>query len=269
MPTFIAARRTHSARRRPLLLELRKPLRCLISCLLWLPCFQLPHLSYVGKPMAQVRPHGERQLRTTMFVRERRGSLWRKNSNSKAPVVASGGKKAAKILTSRINKAPTATELLNVLNEAVDFPDFNYFHISTAYHTLAMFHRNGLLQGLCESPVLPKLHTRTKTIMMSQQINPQASANVLWAMAVIVDTIPGTTQLLPALIKVFPEKAAGMDEQELANCLWASAQLKDVAPDVLKVVQALIAQTPSRAVDMKPQELSNSLWASAHLKDHI
>ncbi|CAK9048770.1 Uncharacterized protein SCF082_LOCUS27132, partial [Durusdinium trenchii] len=226
-------------------------------------------------PGPKVRKAGVKLWSTTMLVREKRGSLWRKNSSSKAPgggrsrasSSSPRGAKAAMILTSRIKKAQTAADLLGVLDEAVNSPDFNYYHISTAYHTLAKFHRKGLLQGLCESPVLHKLHTRVENLIKSNQINPQASANVLWAMAVLLEAIPSTTLLLPVLIEVFPEKAPGMDAQELSNCLWASAHMKDVTFDVLSIVQTIAAQIPGKAGGMVPQALSNCLWASAHLKD--
>ncbi|CAK9013196.1 Uncharacterized protein SCF082_LOCUS11824 [Durusdinium trenchii] len=188
-----------------------------LCCLVWVLCFHQPHLNYVGKAV-QVRSSRRTPLRTTMRVREGRGTLLRKNVGSKTPKggksrdssLTSGGDKAARILTAKIKQAPTAADLLGVLNDAVDSPDFNYFHVSAAYHSLAMFHRKGLLQGLCDSPVLPKLHVRVEAMITSKQINPQASANVLWAMAVLFAAVPRTTRLLPALIKVFPEKAPGM-----------------------------------------------------------
>ncbi|CAK9055289.1 Uncharacterized protein SCF082_LOCUS29920 [Durusdinium trenchii] len=244
----------------------------------WASCFQPVPLTYVGKTGTPFQVRHWKSWSTTMLVREKKGSLSRKNGNVKAPgggrsrasSSSPGGAKAAMILTRRINKALTAAELLDVLSEAVVFPDFNEFHISAAYHTLATFHQKKLLLPVCaESPVLPKLHARAEERIKSRQIDPRGSANVLWAMAVLLEAIPSTTSLLPVLMNVFPEKAPGMKAQELANCVWASAQLKDVAPEVLQVVPALIAQIPSKVVGMKPQELSNSLWASAHLKDVV
>ncbi|CAK9057226.1 unnamed protein product [Durusdinium trenchii] len=250
----------------------------------WASCFQPVPLTYVGKTGTPFQVRHWKSWSTTMLVREKKGSLSRKNGNVKAPgggrsrasSSSPGGAKAAMILTRRINKALTAAELLDVLSEAVVFPDFNEFHISAAYHTLATFHQKKLLLPVCaESPVLPKLHARAEERIKSRQIDPRGSANVLWAMAVLLEAIPSTTSLLPVLMNVFPEKAPGMKAQELANCVWASAQLKDVAPevlqdvapDVLRVVPALIAQIPSKAGEMIPQHLSNCLWASAHLKD--
>ncbi|CAK9057230.1 unnamed protein product [Durusdinium trenchii] len=242
----------------------------------WASCFQPVPLTYVGKTGTPFQVRHWKSWSTTMLVREKKGSLSRKNGNVKAPgggrsrasSSSPGGAKAAMILTRRINKALTAAELLDVLSEAVVFPDFNEFHISAAYHTLATFHQKKLLLPVCaESPVLPKLHARAEERIKSRQIDPRGSANVLWAMAVLLEAIPSTTSLLPVLMNVFPEKAPGMKAQELANCVWASAQLKDVAPDVLKVVPALVAQIPSKAGDMVPQGLANCLWASAKLKN--
>ncbi|CAK9085226.1 unnamed protein product [Durusdinium trenchii] len=235
----------------------------------WASCFQPVPLTYVGKTGTPFQVRHWKSWSTTMLVREKKGSLSRKNGNVKAPgggrsrasSSSPGGAKAAMILTRRINKALTAAELLDVLSEAVVFPDFNEFHISAAYHTLATFHQKKLLLPVCaESPVLPKLHARAEERIKSRQIDPRGSANVLWAMAVLLEAIPSTTSLLPVLMNVFPEKAPGMKAQELANCVWASAQLKDVAPEVLQVVPALIAQIPSkvpaifRAMQKSPEE---------------
>ena len=278
MTTFQSTRETSTP-----LAAARGCKRCclFLAVWLWVPSFR-PHLSFVGTTVAPFRP-GETPPATTRFVREKKGSLWRRNGDAKASKggrsrrsrrsravaqMAPDGVKAAQMLTASIKKAQTAADLLGVLDEAVNSPYFNYFHVSAAYTSLVSFHRGrALLPSSAESPVLQKLHVQTETLITLKQINPQASANVLWAITALFEAIPGTTQLLPALINLFPETVPGMKAQELANCVWASAQLKDVAPDVLKVVPALISQIPGKALDMKPQELSNSLWASAHLKD--
>ena len=54
---------------------------------------------------------------------------------------------------------------------------------------------------------------------MLKQVHPRGSANVLWAMAVLLEATPRMASLLPVLISIL-----------------ASAHLKDAAADVLKVV---------------------------------
>ena len=108
-------------------------------------------------------------------------------------------------------------------------------------------------------------------MMVRNQLNSRASANVLWAMEVLCDAIPSVTRMLPAMAKTFATKVRGMDAQALSNCLWALARLKDMEgvmeADVVKMVQALATKIPHKAGDMKPQELTSSLWASGQLKD--
>ena len=107
-----------------------------------------------------------------------------------------------------------------MLDEAVYLPEFNYFHVSSAYHSLAKFHRKGVLQGLRDDRlVFSKLHIRAKSTITSKQINPQACANVLWAVAVLFGAIPAMTQLLQPLIKVLLETASGMNAQGVGQLL--------------------------------------------------
>lgn len=53
----------------------------------------------------------------------------------------------AKILTSRMKQAESATNFLFVLEEAVDSKVFNDFHASVAYHSLATWKRRGELEA--------------------------------------------------------------------------------------------------------------------------
>ena len=218
-------------------------------------------LSFVGQ-LHQALPRGV-EFRTTLRVRERRVSSGK-----------SADEAEARLLTKRITGAQTAADLIAVLDLAVDDPSFNFFHASASFHRLARLHREDLLPRTCaESPVVVKLQARVKNMIMRNQLNPQASGNVLWAMEVLCDAVPSVTQLLSAMAKTFATKATGMDAQGLSNCLWALAQLKDakgakgvVLDDVVRMVRMLATEIRHRARDMKPQELANCLWASAHLK---
>ena len=173
----------------------------------------------------------------------------------------------ARKLTSSLKKA-TAKELIEILDEAVDEPIFNFIHASAAYtQFVTLKRRKGVQKRDWEHPVLLRLHARVEDMALQGQLNAQASANVLWSIARLSDRFSVPTKLLIALVKSMPTKVKGMVPQALSNCLWASAQLKDVAPAVLEAVPAIVAQIPNKAKDMKPQALSNCLWASAQLKD--
>ena len=249
---------------------------CIVVC--WLACivcFRLGHLSYVGETI-HLCHRGAKLQTTTMLVRERRGTLLPKTTDvktaggerSKASSFASDGEKDARRLTSQIKKVLTPAELLGILDEAVDAPYFNCFHVSAAYHRLAIFQQSGSLPRNCaESTVLPRLNSQVENMLMLEQLDARATANVLWALAVLLGAVPLVTSLIHDLAQDVQDKASELNTHDLSNCLWASAKLKDVAPDVLNVVPALIAQIRGKAGDMIPQQLSNCLWASAHLKD--
>eukprot|EP00913_Durusdinium_trenchii_P022545 g21177.t1 len=265
--TAIVGRRSHAF------------LRGLVAALLawWLSVQAAQAFGYTGgSAKVQARSEG---LRTTVGVREKFGSLARKRADGKKFKAAGGGKSRAassgrkddeseaRILTSRIKEAPAAAELLGILDEAVEVPYFNHIHASAAYHSLATFHRKGTLHDCGESPQILRLHAKVEEVLSKKTVDARATANVFWALAVLIDAAPTIIQLLPTLVKAFRATARSMKAQELANCLWAFAQLKGIAPEVLSLVPTLIAQIPGKACDMKPQELSNSLWASAQLKD--
>eukprot|EP00435_Cladocopium_sp_Y103_P051462 s243_g16.t1 len=127
--------------------------------------------------------------------------------------------------------------------------------------------KRGLQQKDWASPVLLRLHARVEEMAAQDQLNPQASANVLWSIAQLSDRFRIPTKLLIALVKSLPTKVKGMNPQELSNCMWACAKLKEIAPDVLEAVPAIVAEIPRRAKNMVPQALSNCFWAAAQLKD--
>ena len=195
--------------------------------------------------------------------RPRSGSGGGKSSNDSKDA-------AAKILTSKIKKAKSATELLDLLDGVVDGPIFNNFHASAAYTSLATWKRKGgLTPSDKASPVLPRLAARVQDMALKGQLPAREVSNVFWSLGQLSDDLDISKGLLMALLESLGEKANGMNAQDLSNNLLACVQLKAEAPEVLTVLPKLAAQISIKAKDMKPQELSNSLWASAHLKEDV
>ena len=175
---------------------------------------------------------------------------------------------AARRLTRQMTEATSATELLNLLDEEVEGPIFNYFHASAAYHGLVTWKRQGgLTPREKASPVLPMLAARVQNMTEEGQIGPREVANVFFSLGKLSDDLEAPKGLLMALVQTLGEKASGMEPQGLSNVLLACVQLKGVAPEVLTVLPELASQISIKAKDMKPQELSNCLWAAARLKD--
>ena len=166
-----------------------------------------------------------------------------------------------------IKKAETATELLRVLDGAVDGEIFNHIHASAACTSLAAFNGKGVQAADAKNPLLLRLASRIEVLIEANEMNPQALANVLWAFAKMFVAVPAVLVTMPALVRGVTAKAKGMNPQHLSNSLWASAQLQDACPEVLEMVPALVAQIRSKAGDMKPQELSNIMLAAAKLQD--
>ena len=232
---------------------------CLLLCAASLGLFDVLHrLSFVQGVVWYGTRAAQRQV-AQRFSRQRKPTRGEPDAYDKAKV---------KRLTSRMKKAPSAKELINVLDEAMGGPVFDFIHASAAYTQLVTLKRRKCLEQTdWDSLALLRLHGRVEDMALKYQLNAQASANVLWSLAQLSERFSVPTQLLAALVKSVPTKVKGMKPQELSNCLWASGQLKAVVPEVLQAVPAIVAQIPDKAPDMIPQHLSNCLFAAAQLKD--
>ena len=208
--------------------------------------------------------HGPRDVTVQMRMRERLGN-YRPRSGSGGGKSSNDSKDAAaRLLTSKIKQAKSATELLDLLDGVLHDPIFNYFHASAAYTSLATNWK-----GEKASPTLPRLAARVQKMTEEGQVSPQAVANVLYSLGKLSGDLEVPDGLLMALVKSLGDKASGMKPQELSNNLLACVELKGVAREVLTALPELAAQISIKAKDMEPQALSNSLWALAKLKDDM
>ena len=179
-------------------------------------------------------------------------------------------KAEAKKLTVAVKWAPSAKKLLEIFDGAVDRAVFDFIMASAAYTRPAHFtKRRGVKHSDWDSPVLARLHARVEDMAQQDQLNEQATANILWSLAELSDrfSIPG--QLLAALVASMGTKMGGMDEQGLSNSLLACVKLKDVDPNVLRLVPGIAARIHEKAEAMIPQQLSNCLWACLRLEDEV
>ena len=230
-----------------------------ILCVAWLLFDALHQLSFV---------QGSGWSGHMVIQRQVTRRLGQKGQQTAGEQDVADDKAKVKKLTLGMKKARSAKELMDVLDEAMGGPIFDFIHASAAYTQLVTLKRRRCLQQKdWDSPVLLRLNARVEDMALQGQLRARETANVLWSLAQLSDRFSISTQLLAALVKSVPTKVKGMDAQGLSNSLWACAKLKDVAPDVLEAVPAIVAQIPNKAKDMKPQELSNCLWASAQLKN--
>ncbi|MGI2029592.1 DUF1601 domain-containing protein [Endozoicomonas acroporae] len=107
-------------------------------------------------------------------------------------------------------------------------------------------------------------------------VGAQEIANLLWAMAKLVDSgqerTPGLNAAVAALL---PHMNAQKDQfipQHIANLLWAMAKLVDngqkQTPELNEAVATLLPLVNVQKAHFKPQEIANLLWAMAKLVDN-
>ncbi|WP_163372694.1 RAP domain-containing protein, partial [Endozoicomonas acroporae] len=105
--------------------------------------------------------------------------------------------------------------------------------------------------------------------------NPQEIANLLWAMAKLVDNgqeqTPEFKEAVAALLPHVNAQKANFKPQEIANLLWAMAKLVDngqeQTPELNEAVAALLPHVNVQKANFKPQGIANLLWAMAKLVD--
>ncbi|MBO9497672.1 DUF1601 domain-containing protein, partial [Thalassotalea sp. G20_0] len=139
--------------------------------------------------------------------------------------------------------------------------------------------------------LLPHVKTKAESKEGKDDFKPQGIANLLWAVAKLVDNgleLEKTPKLKEAVAAVLPhvktkaeskEEKGHLNAQATANLLWAVAKLVDngleleKTPQLKGAVVALLSYVQNKAESkeekdhFKPQEVANLLWAVAKLVD--
>ncbi|MBO9481352.1 RAP domain-containing protein, partial [Salinisphaera sp. G21_0] len=105
---------------------------------------------------------------------------------------------------------------------------------------------------------------------------PQGIANLLWAMAKLVDNgQEQTPEFNEAVVALLPHVNAQKDQfipQHIVNLLWAMAKLVDngqeQTPEFNEAVVALLPHVNAQKDQFIPQHIANLLWAMAKLVDN-
>ncbi|MGI2029673.1 DUF1601 domain-containing protein [Endozoicomonas acroporae] len=140
--------------------------------------------------------------------------------------------------------------------------------------------------------LLPLVKTKAELKEEKDCFNSQGTANLLWALAKLVDNglalekTPKLKETVAALLLQVKTKAESKEEKEhfntqgTANLLWALAKLVDnglkleKTPKLKEAVAALLPHVKTKAESKKekdhykPQEVANLLWAMAKLVDN-
>ncbi|MBO9497570.1 hypothetical protein J7438_26300, partial [Thalassotalea sp. G20_0] len=140
--------------------------------------------------------------------------------------------------------------------------------------------------------LLPHVKTKAESKEEKGFLNAQATANLLWAVAKLVDNglelekTPKLKETVTTLLPHVTTKAESKEEkdhfipQHIANLLWAAAKLVDngleleKTPKLKEAVAALLPHVKTKAESKEekghfiPQHIANLLWAVAKLVDN-
>ncbi|MGI2029802.1 RAP domain-containing protein [Endozoicomonas acroporae] len=199
--------------------------------------------------------------------------------------------------TSKFREAVAAL-LANVKTKAKSKEEKDHFipqHISNLLWAVARLVDNGL--ELEKTPklkevvvaLLPHVKAKAESKEEKDHFNTQATANLLWALAKLVDNgleLEKTGPLNEAVAALLPhlktkaeskEKKDFFNTQGVVNLLWAVAKLVDngleseKVPKLTEVLVALLPHVKTKAKEQKnhfiPQHIVNLLWALAKLVD--
>ncbi|MBO9497096.1 DUF1601 domain-containing protein [Thalassotalea sp. G20_0] len=206
----------------------------------------------------------------------------------------------------KLKKLPKLKEVMAALfsqvkNKAESKEEKDHFkpqHLANLLWAVAKMVDNGLelekTPKLKEALValLPRVKTKAESTEEKDLFIPQHIANLLWALAKLVDNgleLEKTVKLNEAVtallshVKTKVESTKEKDHfkpQEVANLLWAVAKLVDNGlelekmPKLKEVMAALLPQVKSKAESKEekdhfnPQEVASLLWAVAKLVDN-
>ncbi|WP_163372264.1 RAP domain-containing protein [Endozoicomonas acroporae] len=110
----------------------------------------------------------------------------------------------------------------------------------------------------------------------ARDIDAQGIANLLWAMAKLVDngheSTPAFNEAVAALLHHVNAQKDQFNARDIANLLWAMAKLIDnrqeSTPELNEAVAALLPHVNAQRASFKPQGIANLLWAMAKLVDN-
>ncbi len=130
-------------------------------------------------------------------------------------------------------------------------------------------------QAALFSTLLDPIIFKCKQKPPARDIDAQGVANLLWAMAKMLDNgLERTTEFNEAVVALLHHVNAQKDQfnaQHITNLLWAMAKLVEKGQEwtpVLKEAIAALFPLVNAQKAKKPQEIANQLWAIAKLVDN-
>ncbi|WP_422491334.1 DUF1601 domain-containing protein [Endozoicomonas sp. ALE010] len=178
------------------------------------------------------------------------------------------------------------SQLMRLLQNFTASRSWNWRSLTTTLHSLTsagvftphkpMDERVQLTQAALLSTLLDAIIFKCNQKPEGSEIGTQEIANLLWAMAKLVDNgQERTAGLKEAVAVLLPHVNVQKDQfvpQAIANLLWAIAKLVDKGleqtSEINEAVAALLPHVNTQKPDFKPQGIANLLWAMAKLVDN-
>ncbi|WP_422491613.1 DUF1601 domain-containing protein, partial [Endozoicomonas sp. ALE010] len=177
------------------------------------------------------------------------------------------------------------SQLMRLLQNFTATRSWNWRSLTTTLHSLTsagvftlhkpMDERVKLTQTILLSTLLDAIIFKCNQKPPARDIDARGIANLLWAMAKLVDNGQAQTpELKEAMAELLPLVNAQKDQfipQHIANLLWAMAKLVDKGqeqtPEFKKTVASLLPLVNAQKNQFTAQGIVNLLWAMAKLVD--
>ncbi|MBO9493767.1 DUF1601 domain-containing protein [Thalassotalea sp. G20_0] len=198
---------------------------------------------------------------------------------------ASSIKKYTSAAKRPLNRAEQG-QLIRLLQNFTATRHWNWRSLTTTLHSLTsagvftthkpMDPRVKRTQAALLSTLLDAIIFKFSQKPQARDIDAQGIANLLWAMAKLVDHgQEQTPEFKEALAALLPHVNTHQDQfipQHIANLLWAMAKLvnngQERTPKLTEAVAALLPHVNAQKANFKPQGIANLLWAMAKLMDY-
>ncbi|MBO9497158.1 DUF1601 domain-containing protein [Thalassotalea sp. G20_0] len=181
-----------------------------------------------------------------------------------------------------LNRAEQS-QLMRLLQNFTATPGWNWRSLTTTLHSFTsagvftlhnpIDERVKHTQVALMSTLLGAIIFKCNQKAQASYIGAQGVANLLWAMAKLIDSgqerKPGLNEAVAALLPHMNAQQDQFNAQEIANLLWAMAKLvnngQEQTPELNEAVVALLPHVNAQKAHFKPQEIANLLWAMAKL----
>ncbi|WP_209278608.1 RAP domain-containing protein [Thalassotalea sp. G20_0] len=184
-----------------------------------------------------------------------------------------------------LNRAEQS-QLMRLLQNFTATRSWNWLSLTTTLHSLTsagvftlhkpVDQRVKRAQAALLSTLLDAIIFKCNRKATAWEIDARGIANLLWAMAKLVDNgqeqTPALNEAVAALLPCVKTQKANFRSREISNLLWAMAKLVDFGlertPGFTETMTALLPHVNAHKDQFIPQHTANLLWAIAKLVDN-